>query len=256
MKNIISGIYKILNTQNGHQYIGSAADVHKRWNCHRSDLQNNKHHSIHLQNAWNKYKSDCFEFSIVETCPISELIEREEFYLKTQHHEYNIAPHAGSNLGAKHSVVRSLEHRAKISAAHKGKRATPETLAKMSAVMKGRFIGRKISIEQRLLLSVALKGNKNGLGCRSPEFREKMSAVAKNRSSEHLAKIVASNTGKKRSPESCANNSAAQMGHEVSLETRTKISKFQKGKIVSAETRLKMSAARKKHWQLVREQIV
>ena len=60
------GIYKITNTANGKVYIGSSVDVHGRFNCHRSDLRNNRHGNQHLQNAWNLYGENSFVFEIIE----------------------------------------------------------------------------------------------------------------------------------------------------------------------------------------------
>ena len=42
------GIYKIKNIINGKVYIGSAIYFIKRWSVHKSELKNNKHHSIKL----------------------------------------------------------------------------------------------------------------------------------------------------------------------------------------------------------------
>jgi group I intron endonuclease len=63
---MISGIYKILNINNGKYYIGSSYNIHKRWQEHKSALKNNRHHSNHLQHAWNKHGGDSFEFLILE----------------------------------------------------------------------------------------------------------------------------------------------------------------------------------------------
>jgi hypothetical protein len=52
-----SGIYQIRNKANGHRYVGSSNNIQERWHKHISDLNRNKHHSRHLQNAWNKYGS-------------------------------------------------------------------------------------------------------------------------------------------------------------------------------------------------------
>jgi group I intron endonuclease len=61
-----SGIYSITNIINNKIYIGSAKSFSNRWNKHKSDLMANRHHSNHLQNAWNMYKPNNFEFKIIE----------------------------------------------------------------------------------------------------------------------------------------------------------------------------------------------
>jgi group I intron endonuclease len=85
-----SGVYKIANKENGKMYIGSAFDIDKRFNLHKSCLRRNIHHSVYLQNSWNKYGEDCFEFSIMEYCDISILKEREQFYINNFCPQYNM----------------------------------------------------------------------------------------------------------------------------------------------------------------------
>lgn len=99
-----TGIYKITNITNGQCYIGSCA--HKdgfplRWRNHLRSLRHNKHHSIILQRAWNKYGASNFKFEIVEICEPIKCIDREQYYLDTIHPEYNVLKVAGSSLGRK-----------------------------------------------------------------------------------------------------------------------------------------------------------
>jgi group I intron endonuclease len=98
-----SGIYKILNNINGKFYIGSAKSLSGRWRLHKSQLKNNKHHSIYLQRSFNKYGYSSFSFEILEYCDVTFLIEREQVYLDTLKPHYNIAKIAGNCLGVKHT---------------------------------------------------------------------------------------------------------------------------------------------------------
>jgi group I intron endonuclease len=184
----ISGIYSITNKNNGNKYIGSAVHIKHRWNCHISDLNKNKHHSIYLQRAWDKYGADCFEFSVIEYCEKDKLIEREQFFIDIFCPTYNILPTAGSCLGMKHSdeakkknalahmgnsyavlYMRSDEARKKFSAIHKGKIVSEETRKKISLAHKGHIA----SDETKEKMSKARKGKK--LNPLSPETREKIS---------------------------------------------------------------------------------
>lgn len=59
-------IYKIINLVNDKFYVGSTTDTRERFRCHRNRLRKNKHHSKHLQAAWNKYGEEKFIFKVVE----------------------------------------------------------------------------------------------------------------------------------------------------------------------------------------------
>lgn len=124
-----TGIYAIINLNNGKKYIGSAArGFRHRWHTHKSDLKRDCHHSSYLQNSWNKYGESNFEFKIIEVVPKEEwtdnkyLLDIEQMYLDTFQPEYNILPTAGSNLGMKTSE----ETKRKLSLAMKGKKQTEE----------------------------------------------------------------------------------------------------------------------------------
>lgn len=76
-----SGVYKIVNQNNGKIYIGSACVLISRFNSHFSLLKNNKHDNAHLQNSYNKHGADSFLFSIVELASVEDLLLREQHYL-------------------------------------------------------------------------------------------------------------------------------------------------------------------------------
>ena len=89
------GIYIIINLINGKRYIGSAKNLRKRLYDHVWDLDKNNHPNNHLQNAWNKYTKDNFEYCILEYCEEDTRLLRENFYINILNPEYNIA---GVNL--------------------------------------------------------------------------------------------------------------------------------------------------------------
>lgn len=114
------GVYCFKNKINNKIYIGSAKNLRKRFVQHISNLRLNKHHSIHFQNAWNKYKEENFEYNVIELVEdISILLVREQYYLDTllfaQEYinkqstkflelGYNINPIASNRLGSKQSI--------------------------------------------------------------------------------------------------------------------------------------------------------
>ena len=103
-KEKISCIYEIRNTVNNKIYIGSTIDFKQRSATHKSKLRKNKHHSIILQNAWNKYGQDNFVFNIIENVPSELLQEIEQKYINEQNPSYNIGKIVGAAMtGRKHS---------------------------------------------------------------------------------------------------------------------------------------------------------
>jgi len=139
MRKIVSGIYQIVNTQNGHKYIGSSKDTYKRWQGHREHLLRNKHHSPYLQRAWNLYSEASFVFEVIEECLIVDLITREQFYIDTVKPEYNICPTASSRKGAKMTA----EAIARMAERLRGVKHTPEQNQKKSEYMKKAWESRK-----------------------------------------------------------------------------------------------------------------
>lgn len=77
-----SGIYKIINLINNKYYIGSTVDLNRRSKEHKTSLKKNRHYSIKLQNAVNKYGLDNFKIEIIKLIDdISLVREFEEFYI-------------------------------------------------------------------------------------------------------------------------------------------------------------------------------
>ena len=112
----MTGIYQIKSKINNKIYIGSAIYFKNRWALHKKSLINNKHHSIYLQNHFNKYGLDDLEFIILEVCDKSNLIVKEQFYIDKFNPEFNMCKIAGSALGIK----RSEETKEKVRKANLG----------------------------------------------------------------------------------------------------------------------------------------
>lgn len=153
---MLSAIYFIENTINGKIYIGSAMDVPKRWAMHRYMLKHNKHHSILLQRAWNKYGEEAFDFGLLEIVAVDQLIEREQYFIDLafaadRNSGYNICPIAGSSLGVKQSE----QARKNKSIARKGKpngllgyKHREDSKLKMRLTRANKQDGRKITRDQ------------------------------------------------------------------------------------------------------------
>lgn len=94
-----SGIYQIRNLINNKVYVGSSSNLRTRMNAHFNELNKNKHHSIYLQNAFNKYGEQNFVFEVIEFVKNKDnLIESEQYWinkLDSVSSGYNIQPIAG-----------------------------------------------------------------------------------------------------------------------------------------------------------------
>lgn len=149
-----TGVYAIVHKESGKRYIGSAALSFKdRWAVHKSKLRKGTHHSIHLQNAWNKYTEFAFDFIILEIVPKEEwkdnkyLTDVEQMWLDSHQPEYNISSTAGNPmLGRTHTE----ETKQKISETQKGeknhlwgKNHSEETRQKISKSSKGRVLSEE-----------------------------------------------------------------------------------------------------------------
>lgn len=77
-----SGIYAIKNTVTGAIRVGSSRDIHKRFSNYKSLLNNNKYNNKAMQEDWNEYGKDNFEFIILECCGVKDLFVREKFWME------------------------------------------------------------------------------------------------------------------------------------------------------------------------------
>jgi len=114
-----SGIYMWKNSKNGKQYIGSAIDLSKRLFFYYSKTYMEDaltRGNSHIYRALLKNVYSNFSLIILEYCEPEQCIEREDYYLCSLPHEYNILEKAGSRIGSKHSD----DTKTKISDAKKG----------------------------------------------------------------------------------------------------------------------------------------
>lgn len=114
--NKISGIYVITCSVNNKSYIGKSVHCIHRIGQHKIQLKENRHHSFHLQRAYNKYGLDSFTFNILEEYPKDILSNMECYWinkLNTSCREYgyniSIPNETGGFIMQKESKIK-LQH--------------------------------------------------------------------------------------------------------------------------------------------------
>ncbi len=122
------GIYEIKNKENGKVYIGQTHNMKERFQRHRYKLRSNKHYNKHLQNSWNKYGEQSFEFMFLEGCDIKQLTAAEQKW---------IDKHPPSQL---YNRILDTSLQAESNPFF-GKKHTIETKIKMSKAKQGMYKG-------------------------------------------------------------------------------------------------------------------
>jgi len=183
---MICGIYKITNNIDGMCYVGCSKDIYKRWKGHLKKSSRN----YRISNALQKYGKDNFTFEILLECPTMCFDYWEQHYIA----KFNCISPNGYNLtsGGEYRKEYSEETRKKISLAHKGRKQSPEQIAKRVAkntgkvrssevndkhrdIMRGEnnpMFGRRLTDEQKQYLSSVSKGKP-----KSEETRARMKAA-------------------------------------------------------------------------------
>ena len=170
----VVGIYLIQHSETLRSYCGQSRDVLSRWKSHCSGGKA----AVGIAAAIRDEGVDSFLFRVLEECEVSQLNEREVFWIE---HYDCVEPHGyNRNSGGGAPTYVSKKTREKLSTSLKGKTLSPEHRAKTSAANKGKSL--------------------------SPETRAKIGAAHKGmtRSPEACANIGAAKKGKTRSPEAIA----------------------------------------------------
>jgi group I intron endonuclease len=78
---LASGIYQIRCVPTGKIYVGSAVNLRKRWQQHKSRLRIGKHVNRYLQAAWDKYGQEQFAFAVLEFIDVTYLLQAEQEWM-------------------------------------------------------------------------------------------------------------------------------------------------------------------------------
>lgn len=168
-----SGIYFILNKVSLKLYIGSAVYLVKRRSEHFTRLAKNNHHNEHLQRAYNLYGANAFDFIIIEFLNISDLYEREKYFI-TKHRAteeefgYNKSAVGSGMTGRKHSKATKEKMRLK----RLGTKHSLETREKITKIVKGRtlkpFAKSPLTKEHKANISKGMRRNQTPLVLTQP----------------------------------------------------------------------------------------
>ena len=139
------GIYRITNIINGNTYIGKTGmNFGDRWDCHRAQLNGGYHDNPHLQNAWNKYGAESFEFCIVEEVDDVKLLDDlEKEYIKIYRENgtcYNILDGGDGAMLGRHlseETKRKIGEKNRINMT--GRKLSEDTKRKMSESQRKRY---------------------------------------------------------------------------------------------------------------------
>ena len=166
----MSAVYLIRNRVSGKVYVGKSVDVISRWATHKGTLRRGCHHNPHLQQSWDYYGPEAFEFEILMEAAGDDLPSLEGRYCEAFHafdrrHGYNVvgvdpfgnqtkppevrAKLRASQLGRKLGPMPE-ERRQKISTAHKGKvqgPPPPEVRQRQRLASKGRVVVRQMTLD-------------------------------------------------------------------------------------------------------------
>lgn len=87
-----------------------------RWDCHKAQLRGNYHDNPYLQNSWNKYGEESFEFVIIYNCKNNENTEQvnllEIKYIK-HYRDLNLSYNIRSGGDGGHMFGKHLSEEAK-----------------------------------------------------------------------------------------------------------------------------------------------
>jgi group I intron endonuclease len=233
MKN---GVYNIQNIITGDCYIGSCASksgYKARWTNHKNDLRKGKHHSIILQNAWNKYSEENFIFFMLEYCEPVMCIEREQYYMDNLNPKYNVAEVAGSNLGVKQSEETKKKLRNRSYDWMRGDNNW------------NRLPENRKSLRDRILRN-PIKQTEDGWK-KISEFHK-----GKSKTEEHRAKISISNKGKQKSQEQLEKMRKWQVEHNTGDKCHFSKDRY----IFSGESNSKFSGYFKFKHKLTNEEFI
>lgn len=183
----IIGIYIITNLINNISYIGASNNIKRRWSEHKTPNANGKNKKLFKD--IQKYKIENFSFEVIEICKVTELPEKEEYYIK------KLNPYYNENKGGKGNKGYKVTDKTKNNLSLLGKKqwdnkTEDEKKNIIKNNLKGPKIGHEVSLETRKKLRLANLGktqNKNTIEKRREKL--KIKAIGNQNGNKKVAMI-------------------------------------------------------------------
>lgn len=228
-------VYLVTNNVTGKCYVGQTVKtVAQRWGEHVKHAAKSK---VPSGKSIAKHGKDAFTVREIDTAVSREDLDNKEtrwiaFYDTVVPKGYNLSVGGKGRSG----MPLTPEHKARISAALKGRERSPEHCASLSTANKG---GTRTP-EHKARISAGLRGHTH-----TTEARAKISFANKGKlyTPEVKARISATLTGRTLTPEHRDKIIAGMKTH--SPEAKTKMSASHRGKHHTPETKAKISASNK-----------
>lgn len=170
-RQVISGVYAIVNSLNGDMYIGSSKDITGRFKQHMyfcNDYKGTKG-SYNLKKATKIYGIEHFILQILECCNTDKLLVREKYWIDKLQPAYNVDTDPtnpskyldSSKRNAKelwkHRIPhpRTSETKTKISNMMKGKAPSLQCLLKAANARKKKVVLKRFNSEYKIFNSLS-----------------------------------------------------------------------------------------------------
>jgi group I intron endonuclease len=161
---MISGIYYIYCSLNKKGYVGSSCDIFSRWSNHKHNLRNGKHANKIIQNSYDKYGNNEFDYKVLAECPKEYLLKLEQWFKDKSklNSNFNIRKECASNIG----IVCSEITKEKIRNKAIGRKFKSETIEKLSKIKKQRI--KEDNLYKEKIMSNIVK---NPIGEKNPNSK-------------------------------------------------------------------------------------